>query len=309
MRFFYLAVVCGVYSLNLGLLSTARAASEQAGDSKTVAGAAGLDIPKLESTLGMKGTVFSGEFKISIPQKDLNVTVDGFRIVPAMGLTSWIAFTPHMDHAMIMGDLVLLEDEVAAVQKVIIAEKLSITALHNHFLRDAPKVMFMHVGGMNETEALAKSIRKVLDRIRDLRAAKKMRDNPSAVESSLDTKAIDAILGQTGKMQDGVYKFVLGRPDVQLTDQAPVSAFMGFNTWLAFQGAPEKAAVSGDFAMLEEEVKPVIQELVAHGIEVTAIHNHMVSEDPRIIFLHFWGVGPAADLAKGLKAALDKTKK
>lgn len=267
-----------------------------------------LDVERIESVLGLKGTLQGGELKITVPQKELDVRVDGFPIVPAMGLTSWVAFTPHGRRVMAMGDLVLLEDEIGPVQRVAVEAGLAVTALHNHFLRDMPKVMFMHVGAMGEAEAVAKGVRAALDKVRELRAVKGLAPGPETATGNLDAAEIEAILGYKGQMSNGVLKFVIGRPDVKLKDMgAPVSTFMGFNTWMAFQGGRERAAVSGDFAMLEGEVDGVIRALAAHGIEVTAVHNHMVTEKPRIFFLHFWGVDTPADLARGLKAALDKT--
>lgn len=271
---------------------------------------AGLDAARLESVLGMKGTVAGEEFKIALPQKDLSVTVDGFSIVPAMGLTSWVAFTPHKKHAMAMGDLVLLEDEIGPVQRAAIEAGLSVTAIHNHFLRDKPKVMFMHIGGMGKPEELGLAVRRTLDKAAEVRSSKGLPQGPVGVESTFDSQEIESIIGQRGQMSNGVLKIVIGRQDVALKDMgAPVSTFLGFNTWMAFQGTKEKAAVSGDFAMLEKEVDGVIQGLVSHGIEVTAVHNHMVTEKPKIFFLHFWGVDTPANLARGLRAALDKTGK
>ncbi len=207
---------------------------------------------------------------------------------------------------MIMGDLVLLEDEFRAVEKTLLEGGLEVTAIHNHFLRDAPKVMFMHLGGMGEPPVLARGVRAVLGRIAELRAAKGLATKARSVESRLDTKAIEKILGQTGKSTAGVFKVVVGRPDVDLRDHGvPVTTFSGFNTWMAFQGTGERAAVAGDFTMLADEVAPVIEALGSAGIEVAALHNHMIHEEPRIFFLHFWGVGPAEDLARGLRAGLD----
>lgn len=271
---------------------------------------AALDAKLLEKIVGVVPSEKAGELKVSIPQKDLDVWVDGFHIIPPMGLTSWVAFTQHAESAMAMGDLVLLEDEIAPVQRAALKEGLTVTALHNHFLRDKPKVMFMHVGGMGMLYRLATSVRAVLDEVKRLRAEKGLTSVTGPVESALDTKALEGLIGHPGKLQDGVFKITLGRPDVVLKDMgAPVSSFLGFNTWMAFQGSGEKAAVAGDFAMLESEVAGVIRALVEHGLEVAAVHNHMVSEKPRIFFLHFWGVAPAADLAKGLRAALDRTGK
>lgn len=269
---------------------------------------AALDAPRLEAILGAKLAAQDGELKFSVPQTELKVVVDGFSITPAMGLTSWAAFSPHGKDAMVMGDLVLLEDEFRPVQRAVLDAGLSITAIHNHFLRDEPKVMFMHIGGMGEPEALARGVRQVFDRIAKSRGSKGLSKEPARIENALDPADLAAILGRTGESKDGVYKVVIGRPDVKLDDGgAPVSAFGGFNTWMAFQGTTETAAAAGDFAMLEGEVDGVIRALVDNGIEVTAVHNHMVGESPRVVFLHFWGVDTLTHLAKGLKAALDKT--
>ena len=268
-----------------------------------------LPISRIQQIMGIKGKQLNGEFKVAVGQEDLNVTVDGFRIIPPMGLTSWVAFTPSRQGAMIMGDLVVMEDEVGPVQKVLLENGIKVTAIHNHFLRDKPKPMFMHVGGMGKAEALARGVRAALDKIKELRAAKGLKGEKAKVTGTFDTARIEAIIGHKGKKSGrGVFKIVIGRPDVALSDMGvPVSKFMGFNTWAAFQGTAEKAAVCGDFAMLESEVEGVIKALVNHGIEVVALHNHMVHEKPRIFFLHYWGVGRPEALARGLKAALDHT--
>lgn len=264
--------------------------------------AAALDGAALSQVLGRPVAAQNGEFKVSVPRTDLSVSVDGFRIVPAMGLTAWLAFAPHGDATMLMGDLVLTEDEVPRVQKAAVAAGLSISAIHNHFLRDEPKVMFMHVGAVGRAEDLAASARKVLDAFAPKPAA------PAAVKSSLDGAALDGTVGHKGGDDSGVHKIVIGRPDVAVRHgAAALDSFMGLNTWMAFQGTPARAAVAGDFAMLAPEVDGVIAALVAGGLEVAAVHNHMTVEEPRVVFLHFWGVGPAADLAKTLRTALDKT--
>ncbi|MBI3565390.1 MAG: DUF1259 domain-containing protein [Elusimicrobia bacterium] len=263
---------------------------------------AALDGAALSRALGRPVAGQNGEFKVSVPRTDLSVSVDGFRIVPAMGLTAWLAFAPHGEAAMLMGDLVLTEGELPRVQKAAVAAGLSVSAIHNHFLRDEPKVMFMHVGGVGRAEDLAASARKVLDAFAPKPAA------PAAARSSLDGAALDALVGHKGADDSGVHKIVIGRPDVVVRHgAAALDAFMGLNTWMAFQGTPERAAVAGDFAMLAPEVDGVIAALVAGGVQVAAVHNHMTVEEPRVVFLHFWGVGPAADLAKTLRAALDKT--
>ncbi len=267
-----------------------------------------LDINLLKDSLGMDGAENNGEFKITIPQNDLNVSVDGFKIIPPMGLGSWVAFTPTKDNPMIMGDIVVTEEDLKPVQQEVIKQGLTITAIHNHFVRNEPDVMYMHIGGMGTEEELARKVKAVLNKVKEIRGGNPSESSIGQVENTLDTNMIDSILGYNGSMNNGVYKITIGRPDVELKDHgAPVSTFMGFNTWASWQGTPEKAAVAGDFTMLEDEVAPVIKALIENDIEVVALHNHMVKEEPRIFFLHYWGVGPAEKLAKGLKAALDQT--
>ncbi len=271
---------------------------------------AALDASRMEALIGVKPSEKAGELKVSLPQTDLSVNVDGFPITPPMGLTSWVAFTSHGGHVMAMGDLVLLEDEVGPVQRAALKAGLTVTALHNHFLRDKPKVMFMHVGGSGEIEEVGAAVRATLDEARRVRSKKRLKASQRVARSSFDPSEIEGMLGHKGELKDGVFRVVIGRPDVSLNDMgAPVSAFLGFNTWMAFQGSKGRAAVSGDFAMLENEVDGVVRALAGHGIEVTAIHNHMTTEKPRIFFLHFWGAAPVADLARGLRAALDQTNK
>ncbi|MGZ3939659.1 MAG: DUF1259 domain-containing protein, partial [Flavisolibacter sp.] len=253
-----------------------------------------------------------GEYKITIPQNDLSIEVDGFKIIPAMGLSTWIDFAPAQGGTMIMGDLVLTEADLKPVQREVISQGLTITAIHNHFVRNHPNVMYMHVGGSGSTEALAAKAKAVLDKIKESRGVDPAKGNASSgtVDNSLNIAELDKILQYKGEMSKGVYKYTIGRPDVQLREHGiPVTTFMGFNTWAAFQGSPDHAAVAGDFTMTEDEVAPVIKTLVENGIEVVAVHNHMVHEQPRIFFLHYWGVGNAEQLAKGLRAALDQTGK
>ncbi|HEX9669563.1 MAG TPA: DUF1259 domain-containing protein [Thermoanaerobaculia bacterium] len=269
-----------------------------------------LDAALIERVVGVKPAASGAELKVSVPQSDLAVSVDGFAIVPAMGLTSWVGFAPAPGGAMVMGDLVLLEEEVGPVQRAAVESGLAVTAIHHHFVRDRPKVAFMHVHGAGPLEDLARGVRAALDTVRRQRRGGAASGQQS-VESTFDPRAIDRILGlrdgQRGTSQGGVYKVTLGRPDVRLLQHGvEVSSFLGFNTWMAFQGTAERAAVAGDFAMLEAEVAPVIAALARHGLEVAAVHNHMVGEEPRIVFLHFWGVGPVEALAQALKAGLDR---
>lgn len=267
-----------------------------------------LDTATLDRVLEMKSTIKDGEYKVTVPQNDLGVVVDGFKIVPAMGLGSWAAFMPSGSNVAVMGDVVVKESEIGPIEQVLIDHGLTVTGLHNHFVRDEPHVMFMHIGGMGSEEELASGVKAVFDKIAGLRGANPSAAQVGAVENTLDTQQIAATLGHEGQTNGGVYKVTISRPDVKLMEHgAPVDAFMGFNTWAAWQGTPEHAAVAGDFTMLEDEVAPVIKALVDHGIEVVAVHNHMVHEQPRIYFLHYWGVGPADSLAQGLRAALDQT--
>jgi hypothetical protein len=271
-----------------------------------------LDTLAIERILGKKGKAQAGEYKITIPQNDLSIMVDGFKIVPAMGLATWIAFTPSQNGAMLMGDIVVTETDLAPVQQEIIRQGLTITAIHNHFVRNHPNVMYMHLGGSGTTEEMAQKAKAVLDKLKQIRG-----EDPSGgtasietVQNTLDLKKLDEIIGYKAELNKGVYKYTIGRPDVNLVEHGvPVSSFLGFNTWAAWQGTMEKAAVAGDFTMLEDEVAPVIKALVENGIEVVAVHNHMVHEQPRVFFLHYWGVGNAERLATGLRAALDQTAK
>ncbi|MFN2457650.1 MAG: DUF1259 domain-containing protein [Chitinophagaceae bacterium] len=280
--------------------------------SMNMKGAFPLDTATIERIIGIKAKSNKGEYKVTVPQNDLSIMVDGFKIIPAMGLGTWVAFTPAKDGAMVMGDIIVTETDLKPVQQEIIRQGLTITAIHNHFVRNHPTVMYMHVGGSGSTEAMAQKARAVLDKVKEVRGGDPSKGTASneSVQNTLDTKKLDDILGNRAEMSKGVYKYTIGRPDVKLMEHGlQVTTFMGFNTWAAFQGTPDKAAVAGDFTMLEDEVAPVIKALVENGIEVVAVHNHMVHEQPRIFFLHYWAVGSADQLAKGLRAALDQTGK
>lgn len=294
--------------LLLGALSLSATAGAQH-RSKTT-GITPLNTAAIERIIGRKGIASNGEYKITVPQNDLMIMVDSFRIIPPMGLGSWAAFTPAARGAMVMGDIVVTETDLKPVQQEVIRQGLTITAIHNHFVRNHPNVMYMHIDGAGPVDSMAMKVRAVLDRVQQVRGG-----NPSAasvpdVTNTIDTAMLNRVLGYRGEWSKGVYKHTIGRPDVKLTEHGvPVSTFLGFNTWAAWQGTPERAAVAGDFAMLQAEVEGVIKALVEAGIEVVAVHNHMVHEQPRIFFLHYWGVGPAEQLAKGLRAALDHTGK
>lgn len=206
---------------------------------------------------------------------------------------------------MVMGDMVMTEDQVNSVMSVALDNGLEVTGLHNHFFFDSPKIMFMHIGGMGDEVKLAEAVGKVLARIKETAGGKG--EIPKAVldpaKTSLEPAKIDQALGRKGELAGGVYKVTIGR-STKMAGQE-VGNTMGVNTWAAFVGSDEQAVVDGDFAMTEAEVQPVLKALRSHNINIVAIHNHMVGEEPRIVFLHFWGIGPTVDLAKGLKAALD----
>jgi hypothetical protein len=268
--------------------------------------AAGLDTAKIEQLTGAKGSFDEkdGVFKVSMPRSDLSVTVAGVKMIPPMGLTSWAAFKAAGTKTAVMGDIVLLEDQVNPVMSAALDAGLEVTALHNHFFWDSPKVMFMHIGGMGDETALATAVGRVFAEIKETSGGKGEVPNADIdpAKTSLDPKKIDAVLGTSGELKNGVYKLTFGR-ETKMHGQAMGNA-MGVNTWAAFVGSDEKAAVDGDFAMEESELQGVLKALRGAGIDVVAIHQHMTGEQPRILFLHYWGIGPTVDLAKGLSAAL-----
>lgn len=269
-----------------------------------------LDTAAIHQITGVNGSWNNGEYKITIPQNGLVVVVDSFRIIPPMGLSSWVGFMPTSEGAMIMGDIVVTETDLKPVQREVIQQGLTITAIHNHFVRNHPNVMYMHVGGSGDASLLAKKVRSILDKVAESRGAQPAVGKVDPVQNTLDTAMLKELIGKPGEMSKGVFKQTIGRPDVELRDHGvPVSTFMGFNTWAAWQGTMEHAAVAGDFAMLQDEVEPVIKALISNGIEVVAVHNHMVHEVPKIFFLHYWGVGNARQLATALHLALEETGK
>jgi hypothetical protein len=225
-------------------------------------------------------------------------------MTPPMGLTSWAAFQPAGTQTMVMGDIVLLEDQVNPVMSVALTNGLEVTALHNHFFWESPKVMFMHIGGMGSTEALAGAVGKVFATIKETSGGKGSVPHADLdpAKTSVDPKPIEEILGTKGQLANGVYKVTIGRTTTMHGHE--VGNTMGVNTWAAFVGSDDTAVVDGDFAMLESELQPVLKALRGAGINIVAIHQHMAMESPRAMFLHYWGVGPTRALATGLKAAL-----
>jgi hypothetical protein len=264
----------------------------------------GLDAAHIEKLTGAKGKLDdkSGVFKVSMPRKDLEVVVgDHVKMTPPMGLTAWAAFQKMGDHEMVMGDIVLTEDQVTGAMSAALDNGLEVTALHNHFFWDKPKIMFMHIGGMGDETTLATGVGKVFATLADKGAPPKLPDIDPA-KSKLDAAKLDAALATKGDYKDGVYKATFGRT-TKMGD-TEVGNAMGVNTWAAFAGSDDAAVVDGDFAMLESELQTVLKTLRKANIHIVAIHQHMTTEQPRIMFLHYWGTGKAEDLAKGVQAAL-----
>ncbi len=265
-----------------------------------------LDTSRIEQLTGARGKLdrTTNVFKVSAPRSDLALTVGGVKLTPPSGLTSWAAFQPADPEVMVMGDMVLTEDQVNPVMSVALDNGLEVTALHNHFLGESPRVMFMHVSGHGSLESLAGAVGKVFARIKEPGVAL-----PSAAidpaSTRLDGNQLETILGHRGDLAAGVYKVTIGRTTSM--HGRVVGSTMGVNTWAAFSGTSESAVVDGDFAMTEGELQPVLKALRHADIQVVAIHQHMTGEEPRIIFLHYWGVGRAPDLARALRTALDRT--
>jgi hypothetical protein len=230
------------------------------------------------------------------------VTVKGVPVKAGFALGSYAAFVQVGDGAMVMGDLVLLEPQVNPVMSVALDNGLEVTALHNHFFGDAPKVMFLHIGGHGSVEDLASSVGKVF-RAMEEKPPVAARAEVDPAKTSLAPGRIEEILGGKGDFKDGVLRFVFGKTTRMHREK--VGAAMGVNTWAAFAGTDAQAVVDGDFAMEESELQAVLKALRKAGIDVVAIHHHMTGEEPRIVFLHYWGVGPADRLAQGLRSALD----
>jgi hypothetical protein len=265
----------------------------------------------IDRITGVKGAYTAEEdvHRVSFPRNDVKVSIEGRPMHPFLGLTSWAAFTAHSQTGlMVMGDLVLFEDEVNPVMSAALDNGLEVTALHNHFFFDSPRVMFMHIGGSGTAERLATAVARAMDKVQEIRKANPQPmsgfSGPAVPETnSITASSIDAALGVKGQINAGMYKVAIGRKATM--HGKPVGNQMGVNTWAAFAGSDDAAFVDGDFAMLESELQPVLKALRAAAINIVAIHNHMTHEEPQYVFLHYWGKGPAAGLAKGLKSALD----
>jgi hypothetical protein len=270
-----------------------------------------LDAEKIGKAAGSKPTTApDGVVRVAWARTDVQVAVDGMPLKPFAGLGSWAAFTPTAHGAMVMGDTVVFQDEVAPAMDAAFAGGLEVTALHNHFFFDEPKVYFMHIGGNGDPEKLAAGVKGVWDAIRKVRAdhpkpaTRFAGDVPSSGKVTPDP--IEKALGHKAETQEGVVKVTIAREGMMHGNK--VGGSMGLTTWAAFSGSDELAAVDGDFIMTAEEVQPVLRALRKAGIQIVALHNHMVAEQPAFIFTHFWAKGKPEDLAKGLKAALDAQK-
>ncbi|HXM75048.1 MAG TPA: DUF1259 domain-containing protein [Chthoniobacterales bacterium] len=271
---------------------------------------AALDTAKIDQITGLKGKLNEKEavYKVTLPRSDVKIVVDGWTMPPFMGLGTWAAFTQgsHTE-AMVMGDTVVFEDEVNPAISTALDNGLSVTALHNHFFFDHPKVYFMHIEGQGTTEQLATAVRKVYDKIKEIRTG-----NPQPKDSfgsksvpeknSISPEPLNEIFGMSGEVNNGMVKFTIGRP--ARMHGVDIGKEMGVNTWAAFAGSNDNAVVDGDFAIAEDELQPCLKALRVAGINIVAIHSHMTQEQPRILFFHYWGRAPAKELAQAIKGAL-----
>ncbi len=265
----------------------------------------GVDWSKVDQALGKPGTVLpGGVHKWGLPRTDLNITVDGITLKPTLALGTWVAFMPAGDGAMFMGDLVLTENEVSPVMKRLIEDGIEITAVHNHLLRTSPPVFYMHVGGHGDPVKLAQSLHAALALSQTPFAAAGPVAAPPTID--LDTTALDSALGAKGTINGGVYQFGIARAESISADGMVIPPSMGTAIAINFQPiAGGKAAITGDFVLLGKEVNPVLKALRDNGIEVTALHSHMIDDSPHLFFMHFWAHDDVIKLSHGLRAALD----
>jgi hypothetical protein len=274
------------------------------------------DTARIPSLTGMKGAWNAKEavYKVTSPRTDIPISVDGFAMPPFMGLTSWAAFLDGgKAEAMVMGDLVLMQDEVNPVIDALLANGVQVTALHNHFFYDNPKVFFMHITGDDSLSRLAGGLGKAMGKVKEIRKAHpslpSVFEGPSLLgPSSITPKPLEDAIGAEGEKKDGMIKITIGRK-TRMPCGCEAGKAMGVSTWAAFAGKDDQAVVDGDFAMREPELQGVLKALRKAGINIVAIHQHMIEENPRILFMHFWGKGKALDLAKGIRSALDTQSK
>jgi uncharacterized protein DUF1259 len=271
------------------------------------------DYKAVLDALGKTGDFKDGVLKVNIPRSDLNVTVDGVATPTPFGFGGWVALekgTGGMD--VMMGDLVLTEAEVNPVMSALLNAGLDVTALHNHFFLETPRIFYMHVHGHGSAADLANKLKPALGLIGKPGGAS---SGPAAsagkpIQGTLDSAQLAKIVGTEGETTGTVYKITIGRPDIKMVEMgAPINARMGLNTWAAFYGSDADAVVAGDVAMLDHEVQPVLKALRGANINVVAMHHHMIGTSPNVFFLHYWGRGPAQKLAAAVRAAVDQTGK
>jgi hypothetical protein len=273
----------------------------------TLAAAAEIDWKKVDTALGKTAAVAGDVHRYGLPRSDLHVTLDGVAIKPALALGGWVAFAPMHGEAMVMGDLVLLDSEITPVMTKLLEGGLDITAVHNHILRAQPATFYMHVGGHGDPEKMAAVIRSALS------ASKTPFDPPATTATAqpavdLDTAKLDQIIGVKGNAVGGVYQFGVPRREPATESGMPVSGPLGGANAINFQPTGSgKAAITGDFLVTGNEVNPLIRALRAGDIEVTAIHSHMLDEQPRMFFIHFWANDDAEKLARNVRTALEVT--
>lgn len=267
------------------------------------------DYQQVLTILNKKGDYKANVLKVNIPRNDLKIVVDGVATPTPFGFGGWLAMTKGTGGKdVMMGDLVLTEDEVNPVMSALLDHGLEVTALHNHFFFDEPRVFFMHVMGYGSATELAEKAKPGVDLIGHVESRHARSSSPDGLQpGKIDTAKIAEIVGHQGDQNGLVYKITVGRDDLHVKEMgAAINARMGLNTWAAFVGTDDQAAIAGDVAMLDNEVQPVLKALREHGLDVVAIHNHMIGSHPSIIFLHYWGKGPATQLATGFRAALDQ---
>jgi hypothetical protein len=264
------------------------------------------DAKRIGDLTGLPVELADGVAKVTKPRGDINAVVDGRALKPFQGVSSWAAFQQSGKTTMVMGDIVLLEHEVNPALSAALENGLEVTALHNHFFYDQPRVYFMHIGGNGAEEKLARAVRAVLDAAAAAPTGNAFGGPVVPADDSIDAAPLEQIFGAHAQTKDGMAKFVFGRTTKM--HGISIGAAMGVNTWAAFAGSNSAAIVDGDFAMTESELQGVLRTLRAAGINIVAIHSHMAHEEPRILFLHFWGKGPAEALARAIQAARETQK-